>query len=138
MSWKDILKNKRPDYPDVDGDGDTTEPMVDALKTVEQVESVRKDMKYPLGNTESEHFDIARRMTSEQLYNKFGRCKNMCVRPAYGTDRGDFCPFCEDERDNNIAPEELDNIPHDDQIKWLDNWVKRKPNGWKSLKMRGI
>ena len=42
MSWKNILKNKRPDYPDVDGDGDTTEPMVDALETVEQVESVGK------------------------------------------------------------------------------------------------
>jgi len=42
MSWKKILKNQRPDYPDVDGDGDTTEPMVDALETVEQVESVGK------------------------------------------------------------------------------------------------
>tara|TARA_R110000851_G_scaffold316752_1_gene479987 strand:+ start:514 stop:819 length:306 start_codon:yes stop_codon:yes gene_type:complete len=42
MSWKDILKNQRPDYPDTDGDGNTKEPMVDALKTVEEVESVEK------------------------------------------------------------------------------------------------
>ena len=42
MNWKNILKEQRPDYPDLDGDGDTEEPMVDALKTVEQVESVRK------------------------------------------------------------------------------------------------
>tara|TARA_R100000656_G_scaffold113905_1_gene86246 strand:- start:15 stop:473 length:459 start_codon:yes stop_codon:yes gene_type:complete len=43
MTWKNILKNQRPDYPDLDGDGDTDEPMVDALKTVEQVESVKKE-----------------------------------------------------------------------------------------------
>ena len=42
MSWKDILKNQRPDYPDTDGDGNTEEPMVDALQTVEEVESVEK------------------------------------------------------------------------------------------------
>tara|TARA_R110000824_G_scaffold194209_3_gene376777 strand:- start:2486 stop:2893 length:408 start_codon:yes stop_codon:yes gene_type:complete len=134
MSWKKILKNKRPDYPDVDGDGDTTEPMVDALKTVEQVEAVRKDMKYPLGNTESEHFDIARRMTSEQLYKKFGRCKNVCVRPAYGTDRGDFCPYCEDESLNRVTPKEFDNVLQADKREWLDDWVKKHPDGWKSLK----
>ena len=43
MTWKNILKGQRPDYPDLDGDGDTDEPMVDALKTVEQVESVKKE-----------------------------------------------------------------------------------------------
>ena len=37
MTWKDILKEQRPDYPDLDGDGDTDEPMVDALATVESV-----------------------------------------------------------------------------------------------------
>ena len=42
MSWEDILKNQRPDYPDTDGDGNTEEPMVDALQTVEEVESVEK------------------------------------------------------------------------------------------------
>lgn len=42
MSWKEILKNQRPDYPDLDGDGDTEEPMVDALQTVEEVESAKK------------------------------------------------------------------------------------------------
>ena len=42
MTWKDVIKNRKPDYPDLDGDGDTEEPMVDALKTVEQVESVKK------------------------------------------------------------------------------------------------
>tara|TARA_R110002012_G_scaffold149187_1_gene308173 strand:- start:447 stop:755 length:309 start_codon:yes stop_codon:yes gene_type:complete len=42
MSWKKILKNQRPDYPDLDGDGDKEEPMVDALRTVEEVESTKK------------------------------------------------------------------------------------------------
>jgi hypothetical protein len=42
MTWKDVIKNGKPDYLDFDGDGDTEEPMVDALKTVEQVESVKK------------------------------------------------------------------------------------------------
>ena len=42
MSWEEILKNQRPDYPDLDGDGDTEEPMVDALQTVEEVESTKK------------------------------------------------------------------------------------------------
>jgi len=42
MTWFSILKNPRPDYPDLDGDGDEEEPMVDALETVEQVESVKK------------------------------------------------------------------------------------------------
>ena len=43
MNWKNILKGARPDYPDLDGDGDTEEPMVDALETVEQVESAKKN-----------------------------------------------------------------------------------------------
>ena len=43
MTWKNVLKGQRPDYPDLDGDGDTDEPMVDALATVEQVESVKKE-----------------------------------------------------------------------------------------------
>ena len=42
MTWEDILKDKKPDYLDLDGDGDTEEPMVDAIKTVEEVESVKK------------------------------------------------------------------------------------------------
>jgi hypothetical protein len=41
MSWKKILKQK-PDYPDLDGDGDKEEPMVNALKTIEEVESTKK------------------------------------------------------------------------------------------------
>lgn len=45
MSWKQILKNQRPDYPDLDGDGDEEEPMIDALETVEQVESAKKSME---------------------------------------------------------------------------------------------
>ena len=91
-------------------------------------------MKYPLGNTESEHFDIARRMTSEQLYNKFGRCQNVCVRPAYGTDRANFCPFCEDDSYNDVTPKEFDKVLQADKQEWLDNWVKKNPDGWKSLK----
>tara|TARA_R110000744_G_scaffold94694_1_gene182934 strand:- start:2530 stop:3048 length:519 start_codon:yes stop_codon:yes gene_type:complete len=39
MSWEDITKKPKPDYLDVDGDGDTEEQMVDALETVEQVNS---------------------------------------------------------------------------------------------------
>ena len=42
MSWRDIVKNQKPDYLDFDGDGDREEPMVDALETVEQVESTKK------------------------------------------------------------------------------------------------
>ena len=42
MTWKNILKDRKPDYFDADGDGDTEEDMVDALKTVEQVDSVKK------------------------------------------------------------------------------------------------
>ena len=41
MSWKNILKQK-PDYPDLDGDGDKEEPMIAALKTIEEVESTKK------------------------------------------------------------------------------------------------
>ena len=51
MSWKDILKQK-PDYPDLDGDGDKEEPMVDALKTIEEVESTKKspdNNRVPIG-----------------------------------------------------------------------------------------
>ena len=43
MNWKNILKDRKPDYFDADGDGDTEEDMVDALKTVEQVDSVKKE-----------------------------------------------------------------------------------------------
>ena len=32
MSWKDIVKARKPDYLDFDGDGDKEEPMVEALK----------------------------------------------------------------------------------------------------------
>ena len=42
MSWRDIVKNQKPDYLDFDGDGDREEPMVDALETVEQVDSTKK------------------------------------------------------------------------------------------------
>ena len=51
MSWKKILKQK-PDYPDLDGDGDKEEPMVDALKTIEEVESTKKspdNNRVPIG-----------------------------------------------------------------------------------------
>ena len=37
MTWEDVVKRQRPDYPDIDGDGDTDEPMVDAIKTVKEV-----------------------------------------------------------------------------------------------------
>ena len=36
MSWKDILKAKKPDFIDLDGDGNTTEPMSEAAKDVEK------------------------------------------------------------------------------------------------------
>lgn len=32
MTWKEILKAQKPDYLDFDKDGDTEEPMVDALE----------------------------------------------------------------------------------------------------------
>ena len=32
MSWKVIVKARKPDYLDFDGDGDKEEPMVEALK----------------------------------------------------------------------------------------------------------
>ena len=40
MTWKDILKNEKPDYLDFDKDGDTEEPMTEAL------ESAKKSQKY--------------------------------------------------------------------------------------------
>jgi len=40
MSWKEILKNSKPDYLDFDKDGDTEEPMTEAL------ESAKKSQKY--------------------------------------------------------------------------------------------
>jgi len=61
MNWKNILKDQRPDYPDLDGDGDTEEPMVDALETVEQVESVKKE------------FDEFGRDFDEQGLDAFGK-----------------------------------------------------------------
>ena len=36
MTWKDILKAKKPDFIDLDGDGNTTEPMSEAAKDVEK------------------------------------------------------------------------------------------------------
>ena len=51
MTWKNVIKRQRPDYPDLDGDGDTDEPMVDALETVEQVESVAKIGRIPNKNS---------------------------------------------------------------------------------------
>tara|TARA_R100000900_G_scaffold123064_2_gene97498 strand:- start:2098 stop:2379 length:282 start_codon:yes stop_codon:yes gene_type:complete len=32
MSWKDIVKARKPDYLDFDGDGNKEEPMVEALR----------------------------------------------------------------------------------------------------------
>ena len=32
MSWQNTLKNQRPDYPDLDGDGNKKEPMSEAAK----------------------------------------------------------------------------------------------------------
>ena len=54
MSWKDILKAKKPDFIDLDGDGNTTEPMSEAAKDVEKqtgkgLESIahdEQDLKY--------------------------------------------------------------------------------------------
>ena len=43
MNWKNILKARKPDYLDFDGDGDTDEDMLAAIETVEQVESVKKE-----------------------------------------------------------------------------------------------
>ena len=59
MSWKDMIRKNcgcgktpcetygnvekgKPDYPDLDGDGDREESMMDALKTIEEVESTKK------------------------------------------------------------------------------------------------
>ena len=38
MSWRDIVKAKKPDYLDFDKDGDTEEPMTQALKDREKVD----------------------------------------------------------------------------------------------------
>ena len=38
MSWRDIVKAKRPDYLDFDKDGDTEEPMTQALKDRDKVD----------------------------------------------------------------------------------------------------
>ena len=54
MTWKDILKAKKPDFIDLDGDGNTTEPMSEAAKDVEKqtgkgLESIahdEQDLKY--------------------------------------------------------------------------------------------
>jgi|19_taG_2_1085344.scaffolds.fasta_scaffold12012_6 hypothetical protein len=59
MTWKNVLKDQRPDYPDLDGD--TEEPMVDALETVEQVKSVKKE------------FDEFGRDFDEQGLDAFGK-----------------------------------------------------------------
>ena len=36
MTWKDILKAKKPDFLDLDGDGNKKEPMSEAAKDVEK------------------------------------------------------------------------------------------------------
>ena len=54
MSWKDILKAKKPDFLDLDGDGNKKEPMSEAAKDVEKqtgkgLESIahdEQDLKY--------------------------------------------------------------------------------------------
>lgn len=38
MSWRDIVKAKKPDYLDFDNDGDTKEPMTQALKDRDKVD----------------------------------------------------------------------------------------------------
>jgi hypothetical protein len=38
MSWRDIVKAKKPDYLDFDEDGDTEEPMTQALKDRDKVD----------------------------------------------------------------------------------------------------
>lgn len=38
MSWRDIVKAKKPDYLDFDNDGDTEEPMTQALKDRDKVD----------------------------------------------------------------------------------------------------
>jgi hypothetical protein len=38
MSWRDIVKAKKPDYLDFDKDGDTEEPMTQALKDRDKVD----------------------------------------------------------------------------------------------------
>tara|TARA_R100000234_G_scaffold119694_1_gene103348 strand:+ start:685 stop:1512 length:828 start_codon:yes stop_codon:yes gene_type:complete len=46
MGWKDILKAKKPDFIDLDGDGNTTEPMSEAAKDVEK-QTERKHPSLP-------------------------------------------------------------------------------------------
>jgi len=36
MTWKNILKGKKPDYLDFDKDGDTEEPMTEALDSAKK------------------------------------------------------------------------------------------------------
>ena len=38
MSWRDIIKAQKPDYLDFDKDGDTEEPMTQALKDRDKVD----------------------------------------------------------------------------------------------------
>ena len=38
MSWRDIVKAQKPDYLDFDKDGDTEEPMTQALKDRDKVD----------------------------------------------------------------------------------------------------
>jgi len=38
MTWKDILKTQKPDYLDFDKDGDTEEPMVEAIKDRDSID----------------------------------------------------------------------------------------------------
>lgn len=45
MNWETTLKNKKPDFLDFDGDGDTDEPMVDAIKDKELANKMLKERK---------------------------------------------------------------------------------------------
>lgn len=79
--WKDILKGKKPDYLDFDKDGDTEEPMTQALKDRDKVDKsptrkhytkdgkewTGKTHKMPNGNlmTENPHNE-----KSVRLYHK--------------------------------------------------------------------
>lgn len=45
MAWQDIIKTKKPDFLDLDGDGNKTEPMSDAAQNVKK-ETGDEDLKY--------------------------------------------------------------------------------------------
>ena len=71
--WKTFIesKNKRPDYPDVDGDGDTEEPMEKALKD-KDIEHNWATHVAPVGADEDEEFRVIdHSLTSQGIIEEY-------------------------------------------------------------------